>query len=653
MVILALAVAAFSPDLARTERQPVTPHDLVEVAEIMGPSLSPDGKRVAYRVTQPRIDTNDVRQTWLVVDVDGGAPVAIGNGGSARHNGAGVPIDESPIWDRDSRGIRYLARENGVVSIWHWREGGSAEIEISDPADITSFGLAADAASLRYTVGATREAVAAAERQVYEEGALVDARLDLNQPIAGGMIEDGKRIMQRYADGWFDFRRILWDAPAVDKTRHIEDGAQLPTAAASPQQGLLVIAEDGSRAEISRTPRQRVIVTRTDGRKVACALAACRSPSLTALAWRPGSNMLLLFDRQGSGREIVRLWRIGSNAVKDVATTDGSFRNPVRPDRCVAARAAMVCAEGRPTVPPRLVRIGYSGERKVIDDPNRELADRISAKATPLGWEDGVSGVFLAPANSKQPLPVVVHYYNCNGFLKGGTGDEIPMLPLVEAGIAVLCIDGKRAPREAGMEASYDLALLHIGRALDELAATGKIDPAHVGIGGLSFGSSVALWGVRKSKRFAAATVASGQISPQYYWINALPDRGFAAGLKSYWGIGDPDSDRKRWTLASPVWDVASITTPLLLQVPQSEIQTMVEFHTRMRLAGKPIELHAFADELHIKYQPVHKLATSERNLDWFRFWLKGEESDAPGKAAQYARWRPFREGQSLPAPAP
>ena len=32
--------------------------------------------------------------------------------------------------------------------------------------------------------------------------------------------------------------------------------------------------------------------------------------------------------------------------------------------------------------------------------------------------------------------------------------------------------------------------------------------------------------------------------------------------------------------------------------------------------------------------QPKHRYQIYERNLDWFRFWLKSEESDDPGKAS-------------------
>ncbi len=56
-------------------------------------------------------------------------------------------------------------------------------------------------------------------------------------------------------------------------------------------------------------------------------------------------------------------------------------------------------------------------------------------------------------------------------------------------------------------------------------------------------------------------------------------------------------------------------------------------------------DLYVFPNEPHQKFQPKHKLAVYERNLDWFRFWLQGYEDPDPAKAAQYACWREMKAG--------
>jgi hypothetical protein len=53
-----------------------------------------------------------------------------------------------------------------------------------------------------------------------------------------------------------------------------------------------------------------------------------------------------------------------------------------------------------------------------------------------------------------------------------------------------------------------------------------------------------------------------------------------------------------------------------------------------------------FPDEHHIKFQPKHKLAVYERNVDWFRFWLQGYEDPSPEKVGEYRIWREMRDQQ-------
>ena len=45
--------------------------------------------------------------------------------------------------------------------------------------------------------------------------------------------------------------------------------------------------------------------------------------------------------------------------------------------------------------------------------------------------------------------------------------------------------------------------------------------------------------------------------------------------------------------------------------------------------------------------KPLERLASEQGDVDWFRFWLKGEEDPDPTKAEQYARWRELRKLQA------
>jgi hypothetical protein len=60
--------------------------------------------------------------------------------------------------------------------------------------------------------------------------------------------------------------------------------------------------------------------------------------------------------------------------------------------------------------------------------------------------------------------------------------------------------------------------------------------------------------------------------------------------------------------------------------------------------AHKPVEMHVFPNEYHVKWEPVHRLTAYERSLDWFNFWLREVEDPDPKKAAQYQRWRQLKK---------
>ncbi len=88
------------------------------------------------------------------------------------------------------------------------------------------------------------------------------------------------------------------------------------------------------------------------------------------------------------------------------------------------------------------------------------------------------------------------------------------------------------------------------------------------------------------------------------------------------------------------------IHVPVLNNDPDSEFLDDLALYTSLRELGKPVELVIYPNELHHVNQPRHRYEIYERNLDWFRFWLKSEESSDSQKKEQYGRWRHLRQLQ-------
>jgi hypothetical protein len=53
-------------------------------------------------------------------------------------------------------------------------------------------------------------------------------------------------------------------------------------------------------------------------------------------------------------------------------------------------------------------------------------------------------------------------------------------------------------------------------------------------------------------------------------------------------------------------------------------------------------------DGKHVLQKPWQRMISQQGNVDWFTFWLKGQEDPDPAKADQYARWRHMRDQQKL-----
>lgn len=239
-------------------------------------------------------------------------------------------------------------------------------------------------------------------------------------------------------------------------------------------------------------------------------------------------------------------------------------------------------------------------------------------------------------------MPLFVTYYSCPGFVRGGVGDEWPLIPLAQAGIAALCINQLPGYTVDAVE-RHGQGLSAVESAVDLLSAAGEIDRARVGMGGLSFGGAVTLWTVTESDLLAAASVANPVVSPTYYLISSMKGEGFRNDLRRMWGLGAIDETPERWQALSPAFKIERFRAPVLFQHSEQEYMYALDYVIPLVLEQRA-DLYVFPHEPHQKFQPRHKLAVYERNLDWFLFWLRGVEDDAFVKKTQYTHWRTMRE---------
>jgi dipeptidyl aminopeptidase/acylaminoacyl peptidase len=655
---------------------------LLETIDLSGLAISPDGRNVAFRVEQASVERNTYETRWMVQALDDQSSARrVADGGAPLRYDVGSSINEPPQWSPDGRWIYYRALLGGEVQVWRAASDGSrAERVTQDPADIEAFTLSRDGEKLIYTVGATRAAIERAEEHEYDQGVLIDKTVPLGQGLFRSGFINGRLATERMTGDWMARAGLLADQPThrviVDLATLESSNAdtadlrafqdilpvtQLKAAPPGPYDAYLRARSPTSSGVAFAEPAGgkmtlHAVASVDDPTSVTCDAAPCRSAVVDALAWRPGRQEVVFttFDRDRGHAQSLYDWNIQTGAVRLIARANGLI-NGGRPlalgEACAVAAQAAACVTASADEPPQLERIDLeTGARRVLYAPNGTLAQQVGPRATLLVWRDSqgqtYTGQFFPAIRTGvgERTPLFINYYTCSGYLRGGAGDEWPLASLAGAGIAALCIDEPPVdPFHLDQVARYNMALRGVRSVVALLSQRGLIDPSRVGMGGLSFGSEVVNWLAMKSDLLAAASVSSTSVTPTYYELHSLQTPGFQKMQRSVWGLGSPAESPDRWKLLSPAFNIDKIHVPLLMQMPEQEYLSALDYFVPLANAARPVELYVFPNEPHQKFQPRHQLAVYNRNLDWFRFWLQGYVDSDPLKALQYDRWEAMR----------
>lgn len=679
----------------------ITPQDLIGLVDVgvgiygahdfEGVAVSPDRRHIAVETRRADLERNATIIRWHVIALDGDHRVIdVGEGGepvSFVYKGLtnGYAPAQRPEWSSDSQWIVYRLKRAGQIQLWRSRADGSRQEQLTcNASDIESFRWSQDGGRIYFTVGETRDSIAAALKAEGHRGYLYDERFAPFYSRAPLRDTDDPRVRKPptsvWVYDWLHGTERLATETERDEFTEFRHGIAVPGrdharwVRKSENGNALVWLED------LRTDRSRglnpplTLVAATDGGthnlgkgKVRGA-RICRAPECTGWfkgLWISDDTRTVYFLRRtgtfNHGPTTLGTWRIGSDQVRPV------FSTPDLIEGCAKVEHRLICAHESATTPRKLVSLELDSRGSAtatpttIFDPNPGFAQFRFGPVTPLTWttKGGIEGFghFVLPPDAVpgRRYPLIIVQYRSRGFLRGGTGDEYPIHVFAANGFAVLSFDRPDDPElEASSVTAEDyeqkswvdyrdrrrvLSALEAG--IDLLDRQGLIDPARVGITGLSDGGeTVAFALIHSPQRFAAAAASFTWWNPITYWLLGPK---FQPEFTAY-GFRDPDSDaRAHWHGISIALNAERIRAPLLIQVSDRELLPETQAFAALRQHQKPVELHVFPDERHIKTQPQHRLHIYRRNLQWFQFWLQNIEAADPLDADQYARWRKLR----------
>jgi dipeptidyl aminopeptidase/acylaminoacyl peptidase len=194
--------------------------------------------------------------------------------------------------------------------------------------------------------------------------------------------------------------------------------------------------------------------------------------------------------------------------------------------------------------------------------------------------------------------------------------------------------------------------------AIRTFSSRGWVDPNRVGIIGFSRTGWYTEFALTHSKaHFAAATVTDNvTYSLGSYFL--FHQKQHIQGDDAMYGGPPYGATLKNWLEYAPAFTLDKIHTPVLMEemgygvpydnelAPPINLSSHFELFTGLNRLNKPVELYYYPLEDHTPDHPQARLASLQRNVDWYRFWLQGYERANPEDPDQYKRWESLRDLQ-------
>lgn len=663
-----------SPGPMRT----VTVQDLLGLRQVYGVGISPDGSKIAFVAGEADHILNSYRTAVFVMRTTSDeAPRCLGSAGTPHWDAIHQWIPEAPQWSRDSRSFTYRMRMGNEDSwqVWRWNGHSDRLTQLTHvPGDVLSYRRKEAARKLILTI---KRPVGAREgRMSKAQGIHYDQRFTPWQgmpAILANLSEETRATETWIHDLGTDEERTATAEeeqtaePSTDDLQRLFDehrpaGSDV-CRVERPRLGpdghtvaFLCFTENTNDTGVLSWNLFSADLLSQDVRRV-----TSRAYTVSDYWWSTDSRFLYYVAIRGDGRSnsvdsydvqttTTKLVYTGPDFLKQFSMDrTGRFIACTRETNRLPAEIAILDLSRsrlstRANLNPEFVNIRL-GEPERIAGVNRYGEEWFGHVVKPPDYQPG----------KKYPL-IVTTYRSGDYFLLGASGDENPIQSYAANGFAVLSFDigrlrNRRLNDFADRLLEWKSPTESLREAIALLTKSGLVDPARTGIAGFSHGAEIVEYAISHTSVFHAATLSGPAARDPYFY--------YMAGTSwqetfDKWGLGGwPEGPSSaNWKQLSASLNVDRIETPVLVNASDSEYIASLSLVTSLQQLKKPVDLFIYPDELHVKNGPRHRYEIYERNVDWFRFWLKGEEDPSPEKSSQYEYWRKLRADSAPPSPS-
>ena len=656
------------------ERKPVTFEDLLGLAGVDSPMISPDGDSVVYVVTSWEEDDDGKMQSvghlWRV-STDGSAPAQL----------TSSPKGESaPAWSPDGKWMSFLSARGGgnddepKPQIWLLNATGGEAVQLTESAEgVASYAWSPDGSAVAFT---TRDALSPEEekaRDRRDDQAVFEGddrmvhlwTVDVSEGTTQRRTE-GKAFDVQGSPSWSsDGTRIAFAAKPTRWTRDGRSDVYLVTLADNRVEAITTnpgpddapaFSPDGRFIAFLTTPNATEPLP--DGTQVG-ALANARiglydvgarrvdvlsDPSFDLIPgaprWTPDGKRLLFTVGERVYREAYaydleseRFQRLTTGRLVELGPTskDGSLvaftlQSSTEPEDVYVAGPDFASPRKLTTTNPQTARFAI-GATDVVTWKSSDGLDVEGLLLKPVGYEPG----------RRYPLLVVAHGGPTGAHMDSyrvGYGDGGQHW--AGQGWAVLYPNPRGSTNYGETFMRANLAdwgggdYRDIMSGVDAVIAMGVANPEKLAIQGWSYGGYMTCWTVTQTSRFKAAMIGAGLTNlVSMYGTNDIPNY-----LSTFFeGALSPETVHL-YRERSGLTHVERVTTPTLILHGGSDERVPVgqpmEFYRALKDRGVATELVFYPREGHGFREYYHRLDRLRRQYDWIKRYTLGDEATPP-----------------------
>ena len=656
-------VGLFFPAAALAQPGP-TVDQLINLRRAGSPTISPDGKLVAYTVREPDWEANSYKTEIWLVDVATAKARQLTN--SKKSSG-------SPDWSPDGKRLAFTSDRADKQQIWIISpEAGEAEALTSEEDGVGgAFAWSPDGKQIAFTKADPKSDALKERDKKYGEFEIVD----LDQRLSHlWVIDVDTKKARRLTHGVFTVGGFSWSPDgkqiAFDHTVNPD-----PSSSGTADISVVVVADGNVRPLVTQAGPDNRPVWSPDGKQIAFSTAMANpsdfytnshiavipaaggsiqdltkgfDESIGPSAWKKDGIYFTAFQHTWA-----YLYRLDPATQKTTRLTPGTEWIVSSVSFTSDALTVALVGSGPKQFPEVFVAPLATMTPKKLTD----MASQVAAWPQPthevITWksQDGaaIEGVLHKPANfqsgKRYPLLVVIH----GG--PSGTSRPVPFsstttYPIdiwLNKGAIVLEPNYRGSAGYGEAFRSLNVRNLGIGDAwdvisgIDYLVAQGLADNDKVGAMGWSQGGYIsAFLTTHDSARFKAVSVGAGISDWMTYYVNTDIHPFTRQYLKA-----TPWDDPKIYADTSPITYIKKAKAPTLIQHGELDkrvpIPNAYELYQGLLDQGVPAKLVVYKGFGHGLTKPKAHRAAMEHNIEWFGQYIWGEKTIAAPAATATA----------------